>query len=129
MQLTNDRPVPVRSVHAKRPAALHPVPGLHPSAESEGSRTQRNRRRHDRRRRSVTTHTNIINIVENTGSIQPSSIPNRFLVGFDYNVQIFTADPSLYPLALWGQYNKGRHFASQLCPMSTVHYQTTFERI
>jgi hypothetical protein len=88
MELTNDRPVPVRSVHADRPAALHAVPGLHPGAESQGSGTQRNRRRYDRRRRSVTPPTQILNIEENTGSIQPSSIPNRFLDGFD--------DPSLY---------------------------------
>jgi hypothetical protein len=80
MELTNDRPV--RSVHADRPAALHAVPGLHPSAESQGSGTQRNRCRYDRRRRLVTSQ-KILNIEENTRSIQPSSVPNRFLDGFD----------------------------------------------
>ena len=44
---------PWRSVHAGWAAALHPVPGLHPGGQSEGGRTQRHRRRYDRRRRSV----------------------------------------------------------------------------
>ncbi len=115
MELTNDCPVPVRSVHAERPAALHAVSGLHPGAESEGSGTQRNRRRHDRRRRSVShPHPQILNIEENTGSIQPSSIPHRFL---DVT---HVSTISFRPLELRKKYNRCRCFASQLCPTACL---------
>jgi hypothetical protein len=128
MELTNDRPVPVRSVHADRPAALHAVPGLHPSAESEGSGTQRHRRSHDRRRRSVSYHPQILNIEENTGSIQPSSIPSRFLDEFPIMLQTLA-----HTLGTAEKDNKGRRFVSQLCPtaclsmINFLHYQTTFD--
>ena len=40
-------------VHPARPDPLHPVPLLHPGVESPGGGPPLHRRRHDRRRRSV----------------------------------------------------------------------------